>query len=196
MGYVHIYALLFIKSTMADFLSVIESIRVGGDERSANLPSDADQNGSNKADTDNDIVVDEKELEEQVNDLVEIRKKDLLRKNLRNIVRENLMLKQKVKVLEARISSSIEESASASYNLLFRLDIDGDEVVDSEVALTEETAFILKDSTQELREYLSHMRRGWGVSEYTPTGAAHPVLVRNGYNTAGKSQRLCQIPPI
>ena len=36
--------------------------------------------------TDNDIVVDEKELEEQVNDLVEIRKKDLLRKNLMNIV--------------------------------------------------------------------------------------------------------------
>ena len=50
---------------------------------------------------------------------MEIRKKDVLKKNLMNIVRENLELKQKIKILESKLEN--QTSNDDSYNLLFRI---------------------------------------------------------------------------
>lgn len=50
---------------------------------------------------------------------MEIRKKDVLKKNLMNIVRENLELKQKIKILESKLQN--QTSNDDSYNLLFRI---------------------------------------------------------------------------
>ena len=61
---------------------------------------------------------------------MEIRKKDVLKKNLMNIVRENLELKLKIKMLEAKLEN--QTSNDDSYNLLFRLG--------------EDTSFILKNT--------------------------------------------------
>jgi len=126
---------------MSDFLSVIEGI---GKEAST---AEAEENGTKSVNEDTqEIVIDEKDLEDQVNDLVEIRKKDLLRKNLLNIVRENLTLKQRLKVLESKLAE--QSTNNDSYNLLFRIDMDGDEIVDTEIVETE-TNFILTHAQEE-----------------------------------------------
>ena len=50
---------------------------------------------------------------------MEIRKKDILKKNLMNILRENLELKLKIKILESKLQN--QTSNDDSYNLLFRI---------------------------------------------------------------------------
>lgn len=62
---------------------------------------------------------DEKELSEIVEDLLSIQKPDILKRNVTNLVKENLLLKRKVKVLESKA-----ESKPASC-LSFQIDCDG-----------------------------------------------------------------------
>lgn len=112
---------------MADFLSVIENISDAGTVKEN---GQCVQNGDERAD-DSDPEIDEKELEEQVSDLVEIRNREILRRNVRTIVRENLLLKAKLKKLEGKLKKDDENNDS--YNLLFRIDIDGDEEEDQEI---------------------------------------------------------------
>ncbi|XP_023336104.1 zinc finger CCHC domain-containing protein 8 homolog [Eurytemora carolleeae] len=123
---------------MAAFLSVIESIGKDANELTENEDHSEDKS----------LQIDEKELEEQVNDLVEIRKKDVLKKNLMNIVRENLELKQKIKILESKLEN--QTSNDDSYNLLFRIDVDGDEEVPSPQSTNLQTGLILTDSQEEV----------------------------------------------
>jgi len=105
--------------------------------------------------------IDQAELEEQVNDLVEIRKKDILKRNLMNIVRENLELKQKVKELEARLQD--QTSNDDSYNLLFRIDNDGDEEDTDNVDIRPaDHGLILTDSQPQEEEEVVEKKKGGG----------------------------------
>jgi len=67
---------------------------------------------------------DEKELSEIVEDLLSIQKPDILKRNISNLVKENLLLKKRVKVLESRSESKPDVCLS------FQIDCDGLNSVD------------------------------------------------------------------
>jgi len=94
--------------------------------------------------------VNEKELEDQVNDIVEIKKKDLLRKNIMNIVRENLMLKQEITKLKAELANTQENNDS--YNMLFRIDNDGDDDINPTALTDTQHSLIMTNSQEEIVE--------------------------------------------
>ena len=50
---------------------------------------------------------------------VEIRNKEMLKRNIRIIVRENLVLKAKMKKLESKVKDNT--ASEESYNMLFRI---------------------------------------------------------------------------
>ena len=84
---------------MAAFLAVLECISARkSDGQQAGETSD--QVSEVKTEP---TEIDEQDLEEQVNDLMEIRKKDILKKNISNILRENIELKNRVKSLEEQL---------------------------------------------------------------------------------------------
>lgn len=131
------------REIMAEFLSVIESIR---DTGTLKENGQSVENGSVTAE-DSEPEIDEKELEEQVSDLVEIRNREILKRNLKTIVRENLLLKAKLKRLEGKINK--EDENNDSYNLLFRIDIDGDAEEDQEVPVGQSELILSNQIVQE-----------------------------------------------
>lgn len=122
---------------MCDFITVLESI--GGRGKEADTVADIEV----------EEEVDEKELEEQVNDLVEIRKKDILKKNLLNILRENLELKAKLKRAEKKIANQTDRS-DHSFNTLFTIDNEGDEETEPTELMNANAAIILTHSQQDI----------------------------------------------
>jgi ATP-dependent Lon protease len=101
---------------MAEFISVMECIS----KRSTGTDDVTMSTSSSVSEETGPIEVNEQELEEQVNDLLEIKKKDILRKNITNIVRENIELKNKVKYLEEQLKAAKEKS-SLGPGLSFRI---------------------------------------------------------------------------
>jgi hypothetical protein len=102
---------------MTEFMSVLECITkrsTGTGEVVSNTTSDAVPVHTGP------LEINEKELEEQVTDLLEIKKKDILKKNITNIVRENIELKNKVRSLEEQLKTAKEES-SFGPGLSFRI---------------------------------------------------------------------------
>jgi len=63
---------------------------------------------------------DEKEMAEIVEDLLSIQKPEILKRNISNLVKENLLLKRKVKVLDSRTEIKKPDSC-----LAFQIDCDG-----------------------------------------------------------------------
>jgi hypothetical protein len=94
---------------MAEFLAVIECIAA----RKSSMDSGggkSEEAGREPSPPPPGIQISETDLEEQVNDLLEIKKKDILKKNIENILRENLELKSKVRHLEEQLKTATERS--------------------------------------------------------------------------------------
>lgn len=77
----------------------------------------ADNGTKDKSDNEDEGGVDETELEATVEDLMCIKKKEVLKRNLTVMVRENLALKKKVKILESRSESQQNHIGHLSFHV-------------------------------------------------------------------------------
>ena len=106
---------------MNEFLSVLEHIG-GGSAETVN-----DEGMEEKADCDSiDELTeqDEKEVVEIVEDFIVMKNKEVLKRNLETIVRENVQLNKRVKVLETKVKSATE---GRNAGMTFQIDTEGAE---------------------------------------------------------------------
>lgn len=89
---------------------------LGGVSGTTDSKATADNGTKDKSDTDEEEDVDEKELEAIVEDLMCL-KKERLKKDLTVMVRENLVLKKKVKSLESRTESHQKQLQHLSFHV-------------------------------------------------------------------------------
>jgi hypothetical protein len=101
---------------MAEFMAVLECIAAR-----KSVKQEMDDNGKPvREPTPPAQEINEAELEDTLNDLLEIKKKDILKKNIGNILRENFELKNRVKYLEEQLKTATERSgldASLSFRI-------------------------------------------------------------------------------
>jgi len=91
---------------------------LGGISEVTDTKVTSDNGTKDKSDAgDEEGGVDEKELEATVEDLMCIKKKDVLKRNLTVMVRENLALKKKVKILESRTESHQQQLQHLSFHV-------------------------------------------------------------------------------
>jgi len=113
---------------MNDFMSVLEHIGKGsteddeGDEEMRDAEGIKDDGGT---DSDDELCEkDEKEITEIAEDFVVMKNKDVLKRNLMILVRENFQLKKRVKRLESRVKCS---AGGKRLNMTFQIDTEGKE---------------------------------------------------------------------
>lgn len=92
---------------------------------------DVSENGVEEKDNDELTESDKKEVDEFVEDLMTIQSKDMLKKNLHNMVTENITLKKQIKQLKTDLAAKKETTSQA-----FQVDCDGLEDVEAGVTLT------------------------------------------------------------
>ena len=113
---------------MTAYVSILSCLAKDSESESSN-GKDVSENGVDE-ECDELSESDKKEADEFVEDLMTIQSKDMLKKNLYNMVTENITLKKQIKQLKTDLAAKKEASSQA-----FQIDCDG--VEDVEVGVVE-----------------------------------------------------------
>jgi len=115
---------------MTAYVSILSCLAKDGESESTK-GKDVSENGVEEKDNDELTESDKKEVDEFVEDLMTIQSKDMLKKNLYNMVTENITLKKQIKQLKTDLAAKKEATSQA-----FQIDCDGLEDVEAGVTLT------------------------------------------------------------
>ena len=116
--------------SMTAYVSIFSCLAKDGESESTN-GKDVSENGVDE-ECDELSESDKKEADEFVEDLMTIQSKDMLKKNLYNMVTENISLKKQIKQLKTELAAKKEAASQA-----FQIDCDGvDDVEAAGVTLT------------------------------------------------------------
>ena len=113
---------------MTAYVSILSCLAKDSESESTN-GKDVSENGVDE-ECDELSESDKKEADEFVEDLMTIQSKDMLKKNLYNMVTENITLKKQIKQLKTDLAAKKEASSQA-----FQIDCDGVEDVEAGVTL-------------------------------------------------------------
>ena len=113
---------------MTAYVSILSCLAKDSESESSN-GKDVSENGVDE-ECDELSESDKKEADEFVEDLMTIQSKDMLKKNLYNMVTENITLKKQIKQLKTDLAAKKEASSQA-----FQIDCDGVEDVEAGVTL-------------------------------------------------------------
>jgi len=124
---------------MAVYSSILAGVRRSPSPGTSPAESKAEANGASVEESEELSEKEEKEVEEVVEDILAIRAPAMLKRNLTNLARENIILKRKVEALKEAVAAGSKTGGSLS----FQVDTEGGDAGDGAVPRYTDPALLL-----------------------------------------------------